>query len=82
MTDGRSLNLSQIQLLIRTMVVERGIKQVFIDYDQKIFVDDPRDEWRTLQVAAESLEQIAITNNIHITLLSQADENGDPKVDE
>jgi len=78
-TSGKSLSLTEILVLIRIEARERRVKQIFIDYDQKVFVDDPRDEWRVLQVVAESLEELAKECSLNIVLLSQADENGDPK---
>lgn len=79
MTSGRALSLSEIGFLIRTEVNEKGVKQVFIDYDQKIISEDPREEWKSLQVAVEAMEELSKECGVNIVLLSQADENGDPK---
>lgn len=80
-TDGRALTLDQIQAksyLAKAQRPELGL--IFVDYDQKIrFPGNEDEEWRALQRAAEALEEVAKQLNVHICLLAQADDNGDPK---
>lgn len=78
-TDGRSLTLQDLTSLIIQQKEQNGIGLVFIDYDQKIAVQNRSEEWKLLQIAVEELEEIAKITRTHIILLSQADEAGDPK---
>jgi KaiC/GvpD/RAD55 family RecA-like ATPase len=76
-TSGRTLSLTDIAVLENEHKEKFGIKFLFVDYDQKINSESSDDEWRFVQKACESLEEIAKRLKIHVILLAQADENGE-----
>lgn len=79
-TDGKSMSLSEIRGLITKLKENHGVKIVFVDYDQKIELQTTREtpEWKALQLALQGLESIAKSLELHIVVLSQANDEGSP----
>lgn len=85
MTDGRSLALDQIKAkayLCKQQYPDLAL--IIIDYDQKIQFTYSRgeQEWQALKRAAEDLEELAKMLDVHICMLAQGNEDGDPKASE
>ena len=78
-TKGRSMSMLQIKAMIRLLKEQGDLGFVFIDYDQKILIPRGMEEWQALQLAVQELEEVAKIENLHIMLLSQANDDGDPK---
>lgn len=76
-TDGRSMSIQDISNLISNKKAENDISLVFVDYDQKIEAKDESEEWRFIQKAVQSLEEIAKREKVHIVLFSQANTEKD-----
>jgi KaiC/GvpD/RAD55 family RecA-like ATPase len=81
MTDGRGLTLDQI-VAKTTLAKEENpaLALVMVDYDQKIKVfGQHREEWMLLLKAVEQLEEMSKALDVHVMLLAQADDDGNPK---
>ncbi len=78
-TDGRALSLDQLGALIYEFKEKHQVEFVVIDYDQKIKSSSKQDEWMTVLMAIEELEQVAIKTETYIMVLAQGDENNNPK---
>lgn len=76
-TSGRSLSLTDIEVMATGHKQKHEIKFLFVDYDQKINSDSGDDEWRHIQKSCEALEETAKRLKLHVILLAQADESGD-----
>jgi hypothetical protein len=76
-TSGRSLSLTDIEVMATEHKQKHGIKFLFVDYDQKINSDSSDDEWKHIQKSCEALEETAKRLKIHVVLLAQADGDGD-----
>ncbi|MCM2282015.1 MAG: DnaB helicase C-terminal domain-containing protein [Bdellovibrionaceae bacterium] len=79
-THGKALSLNEIAALARKEKSTQGLFMVFVDYDQKIKLNTSREipEWKALQLAIESLEELAKELNVFILVMSQSNEEGDP----
>jgi KaiC/GvpD/RAD55 family RecA-like ATPase len=79
-TSGKSLDLSRIEILANECKDKSKIEFLFVDYDQKIIHESRDDEWKFIQKACEALEELAKRLQLHVVILSQADEeSGKPK---
>lgn len=78
-TSGRALSLDQIVALTRKTASEKSLKLVIVDYDQKILAADDMDEWKTILRSVTQLEEIAKQEKIHIIVMSQANDDGNPR---
>jgi KaiC/GvpD/RAD55 family RecA-like ATPase len=80
-TLGKGLTLREIESWVSDKNRSSKVDLVFVDYDQKIQVSGKEDEWKMLQRACESLEEMAKREDVHVILLSQADgeKDGKPK---
>jgi len=77
-SDGTKWDAAQISAEIRSKA-KAGCKLFIIDYDQKIDLRTRDDEWRQIQKVVEFFEESAKENNVHVIILSQANDDGDPK---
>lgn len=77
-TDGTKWKPLQLSAEIRSKA-KLGVKLFIVDYDQKIEFDSKEDEWRLIQRTIEFLEELAKQHSIHIIILSQGNDDGDPK---
>jgi predicted ATP-dependent serine protease len=78
-TDGSALSLEQISGRIFSQKKTDGLGLAIVDYDQKIRTRYSGEEWQNLHRAVEHFEEVAKACEIPIIMLSQADDNGDPK---
>lgn len=78
-TKGKTLSIDQIISLVMVASADHGPSFFILDYDQKISTRYGVDEWKALQIAVHELEQVAISTDSHILLLSQANDDGDPR---
>lgn len=84
-TDGKALTLDQIKAKVYiTKQQHPELALVIVDYDQKIRLNISRgeQEWQKLKEAAEELEELAKSLDLHICMLAQANDDGDPKASE
>ncbi len=79
LTKGKAMSMLQIKAMIRMLKDQGDLGFVFIDYDQKILMPRGMDEWQALQLAVQDLEEVAKIENIHIMLLAQGNDEGDPR---
>ena len=72
-TNGKSLTLDNIKGLARVEHGKSPLGLIIIDYDQKIELSTTRDiqEWKALQIAVASLEELAKELGIYILLFAQ-----------
>lgn len=76
-TTGKSLSRTEIYSVARYYKQKHDLKFLFIDYDQKIKLDNSRvEEWKQLQIVAEELEAVAKELGIYVMLFSQANSEG------
>jgi replicative DNA helicase len=66
-----AFKLSDIVRLIRYHQVSHGIKGVFVDYVQNIYVDDFKSEYQTLNDVSRKFQQEAINRELFICTFSQ-----------
>ena len=52
---------------------------VIVDYDQKIISKNSDEEWKSVLKTVEMLEECTKQTNAHILVLSQGDDEGQPK---
>ena len=76
-TLGKGLSLREIESWVAMKNRSSKLDLAFLDYDQKIRTDGKEDEWKMLQRACESLEEMAKREDLHVVLLSQADTEKD-----
>ncbi len=77
-SDGKDLTLDEIKAHIRIQNAKTKIDFVVIDYDQKIILnlDHHMQEWKALQNAIISLEELAKELECFILVLAQTNEEG------
>ena len=78
-SKGTSLAIDQITSAIFVLTKDQGPSFFIVDYDQKISTRSGLDEWKGLQIAIQELEQVAIKTESTVVLLSQANDDGDPR---
>jgi hypothetical protein len=81
-TTGKTLSVEQIISVTRSEsqnASEGPLELVVVDYDQKLDMKTTRDvpEWKALQLAVESLEQLAKDVNCHVMILAQQGREGE-----
>lgn len=78
-TDGRAITKDQLCNLIFEFKEKHHTEFIIVDYDQKIRTQSRLDEWMTILMTIEELEQVAIKTETYILVLAQGDENNNPK---
>lgn len=78
-TDGRAITKDQLCNLIFEFKEKHGVEFIVVDYDQKIRTQSRHDEWMSILMTIEDLEQAAIKTETYIMILAQGDENNNPK---
>ncbi len=78
MTDGNNLTLEQI-ISTGYKRASQGARFLIVDYDQKIKTSGDDQEWKEILHAVEALEDLAKRTKMHVIILSQGDENNNPK---
>ncbi len=78
-TDGRAITKDQLCNLIFEFKEKHGVEFIIVDYDQKIRTQSRHDEWMSILMTIEDLEQAAIKTETYIMILAQGDENNNPK---
>lgn len=78
-TSGRSLSIKQIRSSIKKAMREAKIGLVIVDYDQKLELSISREtpEWKTLQIAIETLEDFAKEFECYVLVLAQVNREGE-----
>ncbi len=78
-TSGRDKTLKEIQNMSRLQAATEKPGIIFIDYDQKILLDTNHQtpEWKALQLAMISLEDLAKELNCFVVVLAQANTEGE-----
>jgi len=72
LTNGKSLSLNGICSWATLMKEKKKIEFLFIDYDQKFDFENQRDEeWRLLQKALLTVEELAKELEIYVVVLAQ-----------
>jgi replicative DNA helicase len=81
-TTGKSLSVEQVISVSRAEsqdLADGPLEFVVVDYDQKLDVRTNKEtpEWKALQLAVESLEQLAKEINCHVMILAQQGREGE-----